>query len=49
MATDVLIPQVSESIDNGRVLKWLKKVGDTVQRDEPLLEVETDIELHFKK
>jgi pyruvate/2-oxoglutarate dehydrogenase complex dihydrolipoamide acyltransferase (E2) component len=42
MATDVLIPQVSESIDKGRILKWLKKVGDTVQRDEPLLEVETD-------
>lgn len=42
MATDVLMPQMGESIAEGTVVKWLKKVGDTVQRDEPLLEISTD-------
>jgi pyruvate dehydrogenase E2 component (dihydrolipoamide acetyltransferase) len=42
MATDVLMPQMGESITEGTVVKWLKKVGDTVQRDEPLLEISTD-------
>ncbi len=42
MATDVLMPQMGESIAEGTIIKWLKKVGDTVQRDEPLLEISTD-------
>src|SRR5262245_43800910 len=36
------MPQMGESITEGTVVKWLKKVGDTVQRDEPLLEMSTD-------
>ena len=42
MATDVLMPQMGESIAEGTIVKWLKKVGDTVGRDEPLLEISTD-------
>jgi pyruvate dehydrogenase E2 component (dihydrolipoyllysine-residue acetyltransferase) len=42
MAIDVLMPQMGESIAEGTIVKWLKKVGDTVQRDEPLLEISTD-------
>src|SRR5688572_19686511 len=42
MATDVLMPQMGESITEGTVVKWLKKVGDAVQRDEPILEISTD-------
>ncbi|HMY70995.1 MAG TPA: 2-oxoglutarate dehydrogenase, E2 component, dihydrolipoamide succinyltransferase, partial [Blastocatellia bacterium] len=39
---DVLMPQMGESIAEGTVVKWLKKVGDKVERDEPLLEISTD-------
>jgi pyruvate dehydrogenase E2 component (dihydrolipoamide acetyltransferase) len=42
MAIDVLMPQMGESIAEGTIVKWLKKVGDSVQRDEPLLEISTD-------
>ena len=42
MATDVLMPQMGESIAEGTIIKWLKKVGDTVERDEPLFEISTD-------
>ncbi len=42
MATDVVMPQMGESIAEGTIVKWLKKVGDTIGRDEPLLEVSTD-------
>ncbi|MDX2033229.1 MAG: biotin/lipoyl-containing protein, partial [Blastocatellia bacterium] len=42
MATDVLMPQMGESIAEGTIVKWLKKVGDSVGRDEPLLEISTD-------
>jgi 2-oxoglutarate dehydrogenase E2 component (dihydrolipoamide succinyltransferase) len=42
MATDVLMPQMGESIAEGTITKWLKKVGDTVERDEPLYEISTD-------
>jgi pyruvate dehydrogenase E2 component (dihydrolipoamide acetyltransferase) len=42
MAHDVLMPQMGESIAEGTVSKWLKQVGDTVERDEPLLEISTD-------
>lgn len=42
MATDVIMPQMGESIAEGTVTKWLKKVGETVERDEPLFEISTD-------
>ena len=42
MPTEVIMPQMGESITEGTLTKWLKKVGDTVQRDEPLFEISTD-------
>jgi pyruvate dehydrogenase E2 component (dihydrolipoamide acetyltransferase) len=42
MATDVVMPQMGESIFEGTVTKWLKKPGDKVERDEPLFEISTD-------
>src|SRR5881394_580087 len=42
MATDVLMPQMGESIAEGTVSRWIKKIGDKVERDEPLLEISTD-------
>jgi 2-oxoglutarate dehydrogenase E2 component (dihydrolipoamide succinyltransferase) len=40
--TEVLMPQMGESITEGTITKWLKKIGDTVQRDEPIFEISTD-------
>ena len=40
--TDVVMPQMGESIVEGTVTKWLKSVGEAVERDEPLLEISTD-------
>ena len=42
MATDVIMPQMGESIFEGTITKWLKKPGEQVQRDEPLFEISTD-------
>jgi pyruvate dehydrogenase E2 component (dihydrolipoamide acetyltransferase) len=42
MPTDVVMPQMGESITEGTLTKWLKKPGDAVQRDEPLFEISTD-------
>jgi pyruvate dehydrogenase E2 component (dihydrolipoamide acetyltransferase) len=42
MSTDVIMPQMGESIVEGTITKWLKKPGDKVQRDEPLFEISTD-------
>jgi pyruvate dehydrogenase E2 component (dihydrolipoamide acetyltransferase) len=42
MATDVVMPQMGESIAEGTITKWLKNVGDKVERDEPLFEISTD-------
>jgi pyruvate dehydrogenase E2 component (dihydrolipoamide acetyltransferase) len=39
---DVVMPQMGESIVEGTLTKWLKKVGDKVERDEPLFEISTD-------
>jgi pyruvate dehydrogenase E2 component (dihydrolipoamide acetyltransferase) len=39
---DVIMPQMGESIAEGTVSRWLKKVGDNVKRDEPLFEISTD-------
>ncbi|HWG20882.1 MAG TPA: 2-oxoglutarate dehydrogenase, E2 component, dihydrolipoamide succinyltransferase [Terracidiphilus sp.] len=40
--TEVVMPQMGESIFEGTITKWLKKAGDTVQKDEPLFEISTD-------
>ena len=40
--TDIVMPQMGESITEGTITKWLKKVGDTIQRDEPIFEISTD-------
>src|SRR5258708_24194551 len=42
MAIDVVMPQMGESIAEGTIVRWIKKVGDKVERDEPLLEISTD-------
>jgi pyruvate dehydrogenase E2 component (dihydrolipoamide acetyltransferase) len=42
MATPVLMPQMGESIAEGTIVRWIKKVGDAVDRDEPLFEISTD-------
>ena len=42
MPTDVVMPQMGESIFEGTITKWLKQPGDKVQRDEPLFEISTD-------
>ncbi len=42
MATEVLMPQMGESIAEGTITRWLFKVGDRVERDQPLLEISTD-------
>jgi pyruvate dehydrogenase E2 component (dihydrolipoamide acetyltransferase) len=41
-ATEIVMPQMGESITEGTVSKWLKAVGDTIEKDEPLLEISTD-------
>ena len=41
-ATDVEMPELGESVPEGTITQWLKAVGDTVEVDEPLLEVSTD-------
>src|SRR5215218_2099760 len=42
MSTPVLMPQMGESIAEGTIVRWMKKVGDAVDRDEPLFEISTD-------
>jgi pyruvate dehydrogenase E2 component (dihydrolipoamide acetyltransferase) len=42
MSTDVIMPQMGESIFEGTITKWLKKTGDAVAKDEPLFEISTD-------
>jgi pyruvate dehydrogenase E2 component (dihydrolipoamide acetyltransferase) len=42
MATEIVMPQMGESIVEGTITKWLKKPGDKIQRDEPLFEISTD-------
>jgi 2-oxoglutarate dehydrogenase E2 component (dihydrolipoamide succinyltransferase) len=42
MSTDVIMPQMGESIVEGTITKWLKKVGEPVEKDEPLFEISTD-------
>ena len=40
--TNVVMPQMGESIAEGTIVRWIKKVGDAVDRDEPLFEISTD-------
>jgi len=42
MSTDVIMPQMGESVAEGTVTKWLKQIGDRIRRDEPLFEISTD-------
>src|ERR671918_624474 len=42
MATNVVMPQMGESIAEGTIVRWIKKLGDQVDRDEPLFEISTD-------
>ena len=42
MAIDVVMPQMGESVTEGTIVRWMKKVGDKVDRDEPLFEISTD-------
>jgi len=42
MSTEVVMPQMGESIAEGTITKWLKNLGDRVERDEPLFEISTD-------
>src|SRR2546428_14156887 len=42
MSADVVMPQMGESIAEGTVVRWIKQVGDKVDRDEPLFEISTD-------
>src|SRR3954471_12668156 len=39
---DVLMPQMGESVAEGTIVRWMKKIGDQVDRDEPLFEISTD-------
>src|SRR5919109_3393199 len=39
---DVVMPQMGESITEGTLSRWIKKVGDAVKRDEPIFEISTD-------
>src|SRR5678809_1149754 len=42
MPTPVVMPQMGESIAEGTIVRWIKKVGENVERDEPLFEISTD-------
>ena len=42
MSTPVVMPQMGESVTEGTIVRWIKKVGDPVDRDEPLFEISTD-------
>ena len=42
MATDIMVPTLGESVTTATIARWLKKVGDAVAADEPLVELETD-------
>src|SRR5688572_2605121 len=42
MPMNVVMPQMGESIAEGTIVRWIKKVGDNVDRDEPLFEISTD-------
>ena len=42
MAVEIVMPRLSDTMEEGRIIQWLKRVGDSVEEGEPLLEIETD-------
>ena len=42
MTTDVIMPKLGESITEGTILEWKKNIGDSIERDETILEISTD-------
>jgi pyruvate dehydrogenase E2 component (dihydrolipoamide acetyltransferase) len=42
MVTEVIMPKMGQTMEKGKIVKWLKKEGETVRRGEPILEIETD-------
>ena len=42
MATDIIMPKMGESITEGTITEWKKKIGDEVKKDETILEISTD-------
>ncbi len=42
MVTEVIMPKMGQTMEKGKIVRWLKKEGEEVQKDEPLLEIETD-------
>ena len=42
MSTNVLMPQMGESVAEGTIVRWIKRVGDAIDKDEPLFEISTD-------
>src|SRR5688572_8680503 len=42
MPTEILMPQMGESVAEGTIVRWIKRVGDTFDKDEPLFEISTD-------
>ena len=42
MSVEVVMPQMGESITEGTISKWLKSVGDSIEKDEMILEISTD-------
>jgi pyruvate dehydrogenase E2 component (dihydrolipoamide acetyltransferase) len=42
MVTEVIMPKMGQTMEKGKIVRWLKKEGEAVQKDEPLLEIETD-------
>src|SRR5438034_2322777 len=42
MPAQVVMPQMGESVAEGTIVRWIKKIGDAVERDEPLFEISTD-------
>src|SRR5687767_10540805 len=42
MSVEILMPQMGESITEGTIVRWIKRVGDVVDKDEPLFEISTD-------
>ncbi len=42
MVTEVIMPKMGQTMEKGKIIRWLKKEGEEVQKEEPLLEIETD-------
>ena len=42
MSTDIVVPELGESVTEATIIKWFKNVGETIALDEPLVELETE-------